>query len=628
MGSVGEARSSPPSEPGNQTARVPSSVSHGSLAGRNFWGDVGDLSIGILDYNVVLRGAESSPDLTHTFMDSRQPTTDAAPSLFEAGFELFRHLIASRPELVAEFESSREVFPGVPTGVDLEDKLRDRRHFEFFLFERQSESFDALPMDVLLDQWQEAASEKLQGSRATFTESITGIFVVQELEDGFLGVQELAGLTQLRIAPGPTMVDFQVGDLIVGRLYPVEGGLYVASPAAGLFRNPALRQAIEMDLSALRQSRSHAIMRLSQMELERMFWAEMSAEMAVAQADGATSAADRDPVGELETFLAREGIGREVVRSWCRALAGTPYDAKALVSGVDDLVGGMLEQLAFQTEIDLARARELLLAAWQRLNLTAGEAKADVAVEATDPDHVAQSLAEFDRDRAAGIDVETSFRELAKRLGLDDEDLDDDSEAPDFPGVVGAMVEEFLWETEESQGSKERQAHEGLRVFGAYTANIGVFENLSRREVLSFAAFWLPESRRLKSGSEAARLVRALASFSEWADQTHGLELLSGDLAQILDGLSVSLPRAVVANALLPKQPESTGELFEFLGTEQGLVKIRDGHGEAREVELDRRLPSLLEEGDLFRGHTRDDGQFVVSCCYPPEAEQLRQSLA
>ena len=191
------------------------------------------------------------------------------------------------------------------------------------------------------------------------------------------------------------------------------------------------------------------------------------------------------------------------------------------------------------------------------------------------------------------------------------------------------MVEEFLWETERDEGADRRREREVLRAFGGYTEKLGVFENLTAREFLSFAAFWLPESRRLRSGAEAERLVDALLAFGHWAAENQGLEALSGTLGEQLASLTRSLPRAVVANALLPRDTQVAGELFEYCGpASPGCATVRDVRGEEREVRFEERLLAVLEDGDLFRGHTSDDGCFVVSCCYPPEAAGLRQSPA
>jgi hypothetical protein len=188
------------------------------------------------------------------------------------------------------------------------------------------------------------------------------------------------------------------------------------------------------------------------------------------------------------------------------------------------------------------------------------------------------------------------------------------------------MVEEFLWESKLEHGEERAAELEGLRLFASYTQKLGVFENLGTRDFLAFAAFWLPESRELTQPQDAEQLVRALEAFGAWAVETHGVDALEAGLSEHLVQLRESLPRAIVANALLPAAGETQGELFTFLGrTADGAARVRGLGDEDRTVNLADELSGQLVEGDLFRGYTGDDGVFVVACCYPPEAAELRQ---
>lgn len=559
----------------------------------------------------------------------KQGNTQNLSRLLEAGLELFRDLIVAHPELSEALDSSKEEFSEWIEDDDTQPSaaLRRARHFEWFLFEREATDFSEL-----FAAWREFASPELLAQEELFAESITGVFEVQGVdgESGIIDMKDLAGLTRLQVSGGETGEEVSSGDLIVGRLFPVGPGLYIPSSAHGQFRSPVLIRALKVDLETLRAERPHAVMRLSQRELERMFWpVRPKSESEPNQEEEAGES--RDAVGELREFLSMAGLGQQLISSWLYGLSRIPYDESTLITGAGDYVGQVLEELAFNTEVDLGRARELFLHAWPALHgaeSATGPQQNETAAAECSPEDVANSLAEFDRDRAAGIDVETSIRELTKRLGIDVDELDEDSAAPDFPGVVGAMIEEFLWEIEQEEGAELRKAHEGLRVFGSYANNIGVFENLGRRQLLSFAAFWLPESRQLKNGAEAERMMRALKAFASWSEKNQGVELLKDGLDEVLDGLTNSLPRVVNANALLAKNDQITGELFEFLGVkDESHSTLRDARGESRAVAFDQRLHGLLQEGDLLRGQTADTGEFQVACCYPPEADQLKQSL-
>jgi hypothetical protein len=546
----------------------------------------------------------------------------------EAGMAAFWRAIEERPEASSAFEESEREFHGseVPEGNEVVLSAARRRRLEWFLFERHEDgSLLAETLSVNLGQ---LAGEELAARAELFLESWTGIFSVLAAPcEGEFEARDLGGLATLRLAipaGGPTLA---TGDLVVGRLFPSGNGSYIVSPAAGLFRSPALVEALERDLQRLRQEGAHAVVRLTQLELERMFFAPGSAAETEMGKLGAEQASD--PEREFEQYLLGAGVSPEVVASWLELLHASPRRPEELISGLGDAMGAILDQLAFQTNLDLDRARALMLATWPGADTPSESTDASGEQTRGESNPVVDSLREFDRDRAAGLDLEASFSELEKRLGLHPEKGEEDQGAPDFPGVVGAMVEEYLWETERDEGLDLRRAREGLRVFGAYTERLGVFENLTAREFLSFAAFWLPESRMLRSGTEAARMVDSLLSFGMWAAEFQGLDSLGSALQDQLSTLVRSLPRVVEANALLPREPQiEDGELFEFLGpTNPGQASVRDLQGEEREVPFEARLIAVLECGDLFRGHTSQADDFVVSCCYPPEAAGLRQTL-
>ena len=141
---------------------------------------------------------------------------------------------------------------------------------------------------------------------------------------------------------------------------------------------------------------------------------------------------------------------------------------------------------------------------------------------------------------------------LERDLELDDsgylvrrasEAVDDDelAPAPDFPGVVGAMVDEFLWEVEREEGSQRANRYACLRSFGRFGERIGVFEELSSDDLLRYATFWILEERALASPAEAERLIEALCAFCTWTEEAHEMTL-ARDFAPTLDSLARSLP--------------------------------------------------------------------------------------
>ncbi len=565
-------------------------------------------------------------------------TSSIDPHLHEQAMQLFVDLISRKEALAQEYFTSRREFLGpAATGtlnddeferVFEEDGTRPRRHLEWFLFERSSKTLEALPVDALNQDWIELASEAFDEVPVAMLQNLCGVFEVLEIQpDGQIDLRDLAGLTNISMRPRTGSAGFAHGDLLVGRFYAAEEGLHQPSAAILTLRDLDLLTALRQDIERLRKARAHAVMRLSQFELERMFWDSASS------ASQGSAKRKVDPVSEMEAFFKGAGIHAQIISAWKRILH-TPQEATTLAAGSGDLVGGLLEQLAFETSVDLGKARAHLLAAWTALTTQPAKAPRDIIPTPTPedlmtPDEVAESLREFDVDRSAGIDVGKSFEELERRLGLDADEEEDTGDAPDFPGVVGAMVEEFLWERGLTDAAAVEPWKVGLRLFGEYTAKVGVFENLSERDVLSFLTFWLPESRRLATGQAAGDLVRGIYAFASWAAEAHCVEILGTDLATESDSLQDGLSRVTEANLGLPKDAGDAAELFECCGpcTSEG-TRIRDQQGEERDVLFAIQLVECLQPGDLLRGYTRDDGRFVIGCCYPAQARGLKQRTA
>ncbi|MCB9916524.1 MAG: hypothetical protein H6828_15470 [Planctomycetes bacterium] len=545
------------------------------------------------------------------------------PERFEAGFELFREL-AERgvPALAARLAASRARFFGAagPAVQDEAGRATERRHLERFLFEESAGTGGGLAVDELLEAWAARAPRDLRDEHAAYLQSVPGIFeVVASAAGAAPRLRELAGLADYDLGEAELGAVFAAGDLVVGRLYPLGDGSHHVSPGAGVFRDPRLVRALEHDLARLREERGHGVLRLSQTELEAMFWERAVA--AVPRDDD-----DQAPT-RLAEFLAAGGVAPAQIATWLDALRRQPFPSESLAPGSEDLCGRILEVLAFETELDLERARSLVLAAWRAGAAVPAPAPERVPAErAAGTTPVAEAVADFARDRALGLDLEASLRELERKLGLEDDEDEGDGPAPDFPGVVGAMVEEYLWELGATEGAEAVQRQASLRLFGEFARGLGVFENLSARDVLTFVTFWLPESRRLASGAQAEPLVGALQGFAAWAREAQGVDALDAELDAQLAALRESLPRAIDANALLPRAGDEEGELFHLLACDaRGRARVAGVEGEPREVELDPRLAALLRPGDPFRGYTRVDGAFVVACCYPPQAEALRR---
>ena len=532
------------------------------------------------------------------------------------------------PVLTRELETSTADFFGgpPPSGTVQEAYLAARRHLEWFLLERHSPALYGVPVERLGDRWCQDLGDDEQAIEFAVTSlrgSFSGVFEVAELAPqgggssaGVCWVRDLAGLGTFALTP--TAHPVAVGDLLVGRLFPLPDGSHELSLAGALFRESSLREALEIDLARAREGGGPSVLRLSQLELERLFWG----------ADAPRS--EGDPIGAARRFLEDGGLEPAEVERVLALLAAQPLRPDRLVYGAGDVLGEILDELAFETELDLEQARRLLQLAWGALS---PQAPSSAAREEPAPD-VREALAAFERGRAAGRDLEQLFSDLERDLALApgsarDEEMGESEEegdpAPEFPGVVGAMVDEFLWEVEREGSGDAARRFACLRSLGEYGSGLGSFEELGAGQLLRFTTFWIHEHGTLGGKRDARQLLDALEAFSRWADEAHHLELRR-DFGPTLVSLRGTLPRIAELNRLLPPPPEdATGELFDVRrGADGRYGGLRDRRGRDHSARPAQGLAERLRPGDHLRGSISLDGTLSIYRCYPPEAAELR----
>jgi len=561
--------------------------------------------------------------------------------LIEDGLHRFSRLVLGEDALRAEFEASvEEFFRGpLPEGDTRETLLAARRHIEWFVLERHSPSLRKTPVEALLRRWHDTVSKPVGELSESFFGSFTGVFKVTSIVAGGGGwLRDLAGYGEHPVGEFPGAEEIREGDLVIGRLYPIHGEACFLSSAARILRGPELVAALEADLERTRIARGGSrVLHISQLELEAMFFdpdggfvepgtsAEPGSEVNVEE----TLAATRE-------WLASAGLTSEEVDSIFGRLRRQPCDTSRLAIGGADELGAILDEMAFTTGIDLAEARRLLTIAWPLLSTPAAPPSGSSTASrktghAGGPNagNARDALAAFDDGRRAGQDLEELFGTLEKDLELDQ--VPDDEEgtpAPDFPGVVGAMVEEFLWETRSVAGQVELAERYGvLRTLGRFGEQIGVFEELSAADLLRFTAFWLAERDELASAAEAAALIDALEAFCLWAESAHEMTLRA-DFGDTLATLRLSLPRITEANKQLarPQAPDAddSGELYEIVAAQGASAwKLLDRSGREHTASPPKGISPLLQSGDRLRGRIELDGQAVVYRLYPPEAAGL-----
>lgn len=531
-----------------------------------------------------------------------------APNQLDDALQALAAIAGTTPGLSDELAATGAAFlgrSGPRPGSD-DEVLTRRRHLEWFLLERPSSALGGVPIEVLMHGGLETEQRELppEDLIAALVSSHCGIFQVTGVRSGEgVWLRDMLAYGEYPLQEVEGSLALEEGDLVVGRVFPIGAELYRMSAAAGMWRNPELVAALGADLERVRSQR-RGVQRLSQEELETMFWgdAKRNREASVQRA---------------RAVLTSAGLSRVDIEDIFTHLRTTPYDPARRLPGGGDAVGAVLDHLAFDTEVDLGHARAALLEVWPALSAP------PVAAPTSEEIDVARAIAKFDQGRTEGRDLEDLFNELESELQIEDGEAEDDtSPAPDFPGVVGAMVEEFLWEIANEEGAEVATGHESLRELSRFGASIGLFEELGSRELLSFTAVWLPEWGGMQSAAEAQAMLGSLRAFCAWSEDRHEHPLATAFDDEIAP-LEQSLPRIVEANRCRVRAEPTSGELYEYVAGAAGQAEIQDGAGGLHTSRVPAAITEHLRAGDRLRGVRKADGEFTVYCCYPAECASL-----
>ena len=544
------------------------------------------------------------------------------PQLIDLGHEALFRLARTSAAVEEEFAESAGAFfgEGPRVGSDpVAALLEARRHQEWFLYERASRTLGGVPSEKLLGAWREAVPEveDPEELEVALLESQAGVYAVREVgTGGEAWIQDLGTLAEHVLAANPEAPPLEVGDLLIGRIHPSRAGGVVASPAAGVFRSPELLGAVEEDLRTRREQGGSARLRFDQASLELAFYAnpEPGPSSETAQPEQA------DPKAALEAargFLEEAGLEGTAIDDLFAGLRAAPLDPKRWAVGTEDALGEILDRLAFDTDVDLTRARALLGAAWHALRL-------EVDARKQQPKDVTAALADFDRGRAEGRDVQALLDDLERDLGLEGEgDSEEDGlEPPVLTGVVEMLVTEFRWEQEAGMGNGPalpEAAQASLDHLSRFGAAFEQPEELDGEALRRLLFFWAPEQRL--PAEDARALVEALDAFVPWAEAEHDLALGS-TWKQVRSGVA-ELERVLAMNAELPTVLDTEGELFEVLEAEDprglpGLLVSEEGGVPARLVPVPEAFRAA-QPGDLLRARRTDAGLEVFTA-YPATA--------
>ncbi|MCP5023792.1 MAG: hypothetical protein GY930_18745 [bacterium] len=502
------------------------------------------------------------------------------------------------------------------------------RFREWFLLERHSATLMGTPMDRLLSEWRASHPDFTEHVEPLFLSSFTGIFEVGDLvEKQGAWLRDITGFGEFALQDPEGSGELHTGDLLVGRLYPVPGSLHVASGDATWIRSADLSKALEQDLNRM-YGEGAKILRLAAPDLEAMFFHPNAPHRDASQSEATKEGAQSESaIAEAREFLTLAGWDRSDIERLFTELKGSPLDPSALAASAGDPVGQALEQFAFHTQVDLAEARRILTQAWMAFGKKQTAPEAAVTAANQGSCDTQEAVDRFAAAQASGGDMEHHFHELEQSLGLPADPVEEDTEkSPDFPGVVGAMVAEFQWDLER-QNKAIPCWNDRLQPFAEYTRTIGAFEDLSRREVLSYCCFWTLEQDLLEGPGAAEETVQALEQFTLWAQQEHEMPLYE-ECKTLLGDLQSSLPRIVELNALVADQPapdgSDSGQLFSVGETQDnGTTALIDRGGNQYTSFLPDSLKTKVQGGDHVRANINLEGHAQVFKIYPPEASEL-----
>jgi len=510
------------------------------------------------------------------------------------------------------------VDPADRTGMD----VAAQRFAEWFLVERPSEVLGGTPA-ALLDASAEAGD--------ALTESRCGLYLVESAEDQDVQVRDLEGGERLGLVGVP--LDLGPGDVLVGRIYPTARGSYAPSAVLTvLSRSPQIAVAFQRDMRQLGLDR-----RLQQIEIEHLVFQRWAV-------GGMAGDEDRAPLEHLEAdlqqLLEKAGVGD------VHPAAGISQALRAAGENPGAVMGPLMDELAFHTEVDLDRLRELLLQLSNAQRASAGMVGESAAPPArpkpaaaperrSDDVRSGEGLGarlarRLDEGLAASENVDALFRDVERLLG---ESLDDDEEeSAEFSGPdpeVGdlePLIREYLWE---SGTPGEAEILEDLVQLqrAAPVPRLSV-EYLDADDYLRFVLqTWLatPPEDRLEATRAAFGVIDR---FVEWLLATQDLDLRErlSTAREVLVSRADGLHAASLAlSGGSPTGHEDAAGLARVLFCSDGGVELECETGRLRvAVAPGSTDVSGLGEGDLILGTlsrpTAGGGHFVGDAVALPRA--------
>lgn len=347
---------------------------------------------------------------------------------------------------------------GLGAGVGAAASAAEHRFAEWFALERSCDTLGDVPVEL---PSYAAFADDLAGSLA-------GVFLVQGAIGGAVSARDLQDETVLDLRVPPQSL--REGDLLVGRLFPSGPDLYTPSTACAVFRPGAdLGRAFARDLQRLELDR-----RLQQIELEHLLLRrpeQGKSPTADPRAPAATNAPPPVPLEHLEADLER------LLRDGGSDLSASSLSQQlALVQRPGQIMGPLLEELAFDTEVDLDRLRDLMLQIWNAHHLDdepAAPASDDPLTGAAPGETLGERLVRtLDEGLAQKRDVEDLFAQLERMAGIEPEREDGEEAEAEPAGAApldgaswasAADDDEEDYDEEDEDGEEDADDEQALR---------------------------------------------------------------------------------------------------------------------------------------------------------------------
>lgn len=357
--------------------------------------------------------------------------------------KLLRHFVAD-PRLAAEWQRARREFFGgdgrLPEVADAAIVApAELRFAEWFLLERESDLRGEVPAQ--LPKYAEVGERLL--------DSQSGVFLVEMPTGTAVAALDLQDDTVLELVVPPGSL--QGGDLLVGRLYGNGGARWTPSTACAVFRPGAeIGRAFQRDLKRLDLDR-----RLQQVELEHLLLRRpdhqagpTSAPADVPVVETAVGApAVPDPLGPAEPSVPLEhleaDLERMLVDADCDLSASGLSQQLLLAVRPGPVVGPVLDQLAFDTTVDLDRLRELLVQIWNAHHRDELDDQAPLAPKEAPGETLGERLVRtLDEGLAQHRDVGELFAQLERMAGIEPEPEDDQAADADAKAEAGSAPDD------------------------------------------------------------------------------------------------------------------------------------------------------------------------------------------